>query len=597
MSLYANKKQKTTPESAKEALEALLPVLSDEALDFTNRDAVFDACKAKAEELARRTAGCSTRWALPSPASNAPRRRHRPGLHDGPREDPGAGQGRHRKAERLIFWLIWQNGGISLFCPKNRPRACYSICSRRGSQNQNTKYQKVPAGKRDFFYAGIHAGHLRREYRQCGAVVAYAAADAGGGAPGPAAGAALAVGLAGGWAVLYGALLPFGPGWLWVWGRTALRPARPGRHWAAAPRLWGAEFAEHLPALRAGSDRGGPLALAGALSPGGSGRRGRAGVQCVLPLPWGGGRRRGTAALLRGGCPAGRAIGFGLRRFPPEKPGAGTLLPAMACAAALGSLALGPLVLGWPPARRLNISSAARERAGPRWPSVRPRGRRSALWTRNLPRRLPGSPAPRGRQPCWPGPAGGSAGRLRGRLRDRALCVQPPGNAFSALLSAGAGLGVVCFLPRQWLTPAGPEEPPGETPQEERPRLSVAATRLEAVAESLSSLAETVNEVYDAFPRRCENFRWVIDNTHDTLCANCGRRESCWKQEYAATLEGMEALRPFWNSRAIWNQTTCPGSCPGASTRRRSAPRLPAPLRSTAAGKRPMSTPRPSARP
>ena len=72
VSLYANKKQKTTPETAKEALEALLPVLSDEALDFANRDAVFDACKAKAEELAKRTAGCSTRWALPCPASSAP---------------------------------------------------------------------------------------------------------------------------------------------------------------------------------------------------------------------------------------------------------------------------------------------------------------------------------------------------------------------------------------------------------------------------------------------------------------------------------------------------------------------------------------------
>ena len=36
VSLYANKKQKTTPETAKEALEALLPVLSDEALDFGN---------------------------------------------------------------------------------------------------------------------------------------------------------------------------------------------------------------------------------------------------------------------------------------------------------------------------------------------------------------------------------------------------------------------------------------------------------------------------------------------------------------------------------------------------------------------------------
>ena len=54
VSMYANKKQKTTPETAKEALEALLPVLSDEALDFGNRDAVFDACKAKAEELGKK---------------------------------------------------------------------------------------------------------------------------------------------------------------------------------------------------------------------------------------------------------------------------------------------------------------------------------------------------------------------------------------------------------------------------------------------------------------------------------------------------------------------------------------------------------------
>ena len=49
-----NKKQKTTPESAKEALEALLPVLSDEVLDFNDRDTVFDACKAKAEELGKK---------------------------------------------------------------------------------------------------------------------------------------------------------------------------------------------------------------------------------------------------------------------------------------------------------------------------------------------------------------------------------------------------------------------------------------------------------------------------------------------------------------------------------------------------------------
>ena len=54
VSLYANKKQKTTPETAKEALEALLPVLSDETLDFADRDSVFNACKAKAEELGKK---------------------------------------------------------------------------------------------------------------------------------------------------------------------------------------------------------------------------------------------------------------------------------------------------------------------------------------------------------------------------------------------------------------------------------------------------------------------------------------------------------------------------------------------------------------
>ena len=106
VSLYANKKQKTTPESAKEALEALLPVLSDEALDFNDRDTVFDACKAKAEELGKKNGWLLYRWASPSPASNAPPARHRPRLHDGPRNDPRAGEGRHREAEWLKYLII-----------------------------------------------------------------------------------------------------------------------------------------------------------------------------------------------------------------------------------------------------------------------------------------------------------------------------------------------------------------------------------------------------------------------------------------------------------------------------------------------------------
>ena len=43
-------------------------------------------------------------------------------------------------------------------------------------------------------------------------------------------------------------------------------------------------------------------------------------------------------------------------------------------------------------------------------------------------------------------------------------------------------------------------------------------------------------QVYEGLPRRREGFRWVIDNVHDTLCFNCGRRETCWKQEYTCLL-------------------------------------------------------------
>ncbi len=47
--MYRNKKQKTTPESAKEALAALLPVLEAQA-DWS-RDAIFEACKTLAEQM------------------------------------------------------------------------------------------------------------------------------------------------------------------------------------------------------------------------------------------------------------------------------------------------------------------------------------------------------------------------------------------------------------------------------------------------------------------------------------------------------------------------------------------------------------------
>ena len=51
LSLYTNKKQKTTPASALEALTALELLLSDEGTDYNDRDGLFDACKALAERM------------------------------------------------------------------------------------------------------------------------------------------------------------------------------------------------------------------------------------------------------------------------------------------------------------------------------------------------------------------------------------------------------------------------------------------------------------------------------------------------------------------------------------------------------------------
>lgn len=298
-------------------------------------------------------------------------------------------------------------------------------------------------------------------------------------------GGAFALGLAGGWAVLYGALLPFGLGLTLGLPADCFAACAAGAALSILFHGFGAFSLDSLcllcavgaavaarwlwpgrlrPAFLAGC---GALVLGGvcfALGPGG------AGFTLVFFC--------GADALLAGG------FGYALQRFPPEKPGFGTLLAASAVAAALGGLRFGPLCLG--------VAACA--------------------------------------------------------MVDAALCCrgqEKPALAFAA----------PAFFPKHWLTPV-PEAP---APPEEPPRLSAAATRLEAVAESLSSLAETVNAVYDAFPRRCDTFRWVIDNTHDSLCFNCGRRETCWKQEYTATLEGMNALRPILEQQGHLQASDLPG--------------------------------------
>ena len=68
--MYRNKKQKTTPESAKEALSALLPVL--EAQTDWSRDAIFEACKQKAEAMEKKNGWLLFPLGIACPARPAP---------------------------------------------------------------------------------------------------------------------------------------------------------------------------------------------------------------------------------------------------------------------------------------------------------------------------------------------------------------------------------------------------------------------------------------------------------------------------------------------------------------------------------------------
>ncbi len=303
--------------------------------------------------------------------------------------------------------------------------------------------------------------------------------------------AAVGIGFAGGWAVLYGALMPFGLGLTLGLAEDCFAPCAAGAALGLLLHGLGALSLRSLCQLCAlGAavaarwllpQRFVPAALAGC------------GTLTGMALCFALGSSGGADLLLYSAADALLAvsIGFGLRKFAPERPDMGTLLVGAAVAAALGSV---------------------------RW--------------------------------GWFSP-----GVLVCAAAELALCCRA--QRFAAL-SGSAVLGAALCAADPALAPAADISQSGESAPAPA-RSAAASTRLEAVAQSLSSLAETVNAVYEGLPRRREGFRWVIDNVHDTLCFNCGRRETCWKQEYTATMAGMEALRPLLEQNGSVETAQLPG--------------------------------------
>lgn len=370
--------------------------------------------------------------------------------------------------------------------------------------------------------------------------------------------AAVGIGFAGGWAVLYGALMPFGLGLTLGLAEDCFAPCAAGAalglllHGLGALSLrslcqlcaLGAAVAARwllpqrfVPAALAGCGTLTGMALCFAL--------GSSGADLLL--------YSAADALLAAG------IGFGLRRFAPERPGMGTLLVGAAVAAALGSVRWGwfsPGVLACA-AAELALCCRAQKLAALSGSAVL-----GAALCAADPALAPAAAglgcATAAAAVLAPGRRVETLAAYAGGCVSGVLCVQPPGNAFGLLFSACGGMAVVCLLPGGWLAPVAEPSQSGENAPAPA-RSAAASTRLEAVAQSLSSLAETVNAVYEGLPRRREGFRWVIDNVHDTLCFNCGRRETCWKQEYTATLEGMNALRPILEQQGHLQTSDLPG--------------------------------------
>ena len=363
----------------------------------------------------------------------------------------------------------------------------------------------------------------------------------------------LAAGLAAGWAVLYGQLCPFGLGLVLGLGEDCFAACGAGAVLALLLRGQGVRAVCLICAIGGAvvarwlwPRRYLPAALAGCILLMGS-------AYCFKTYIGGDG-------LLFSGADAVLAAGMGyvLRRSPAEKQGAGRLVVVLCGAAALGSLWLGPVCLGVTGAVVYTLVLACRGKLQPA---------------------LSGAAAAAAGL-CGADPAlacsgvGLCCGAALGLLAqgDKLVCiafymggtlagvlaVQPPGAAFGCLAALGLGAGACLLVPRRLLLrDPSLDSDPAEGAR--RPQLSAAATRLNAAAESLSSLADTVNKVYEGLPRRQEGWRWVIDAAHDGLCANCGRREACWKEEYAVTMAGFEAMRPILEEKQQLEAQDLPG--------------------------------------
>ena len=292
---------------------------------------------------------------------------------------------------------------------------------------------------------------------------------------------AVALGFAGGWAVLYGALMPFGLGLVLGLAEDCFAPCAAGAalgvllHGFGALSLrsvcllcalgaavavrwvWPGRF---LPAVLAGCGTLAAMGLCFALGTGG-------GAELALFC---------TADALLAGL-----LGLALRRFPPEKPGFGTLLTGAAVAAALGNLPLERFFPGVAVCAAVELVLCRRGLPGAALACSGMLG--AALCAADPALACAAAGLACGASAACilaPGRRVEAAAAYAGGCVTGVLCVQPPGQAFAVLFSAGAGILCVLALPKSWLAPVA--APADHSQPVERARYPAAAPPLGAGA-------------------------------------------------------------------------------------------------------------------
>ena len=265
-------------------------------------------------------------------------------------------------------------------------------------------------------------------------------------------GSAFLLGLAGGWAVLYGALMPFGLGLTLGFAEDCFAVGAAGAALGVLARSFGTLTVESVCLLCAL----GAAVAARWLWPGRSVPAVAAGCGTLVgsAVCFAAGEENGVQTILfcGGNALLAAAAGYGLRRFPPEKPGMGSLILSAAAAAALGGMSFGFFLPGVMACALAELTLCCK---GLPLEALAFSGVTGAALAASDPALAPAAAglacgcaaaavlAPARRVEGLAAYAGGCVAGV--------LCVQPLAGAFSFLLSAGAGAGLCALLPAGWL--------------------------------------------------------------------------------------------------------------------------------------------------